>query len=115
MLAPAVRLRVVDVDHQVLCVLRAYLGRRRHERELFRLGAAHHDQAVAEAELGVLDAAALALHLQAQLEAERLAQPVDRTAGILIVERRRNARPAWRSRFHGLYLRWIKLMFARLV
>jgi len=48
---------------------------------IFATGAAHHDQALAVGELGVDDVALIALDLEAHLEVERLAEPVDRGSG----------------------------------
>ena len=49
-------------------------------------GAADHDQPVAVFELGMLDAAAVALDLEADVEAEGVDEPVDGASGILVVE-----------------------------
>src|SRR2546423_8654369 len=84
--APAVRLDVVHVDHEVLRVEAVDLAGAAAVRGLLALlRFADHDQTFAEAELGMLDAAAVALHLEADFEAERAAEPVDGLARFLVV------------------------------
>ena len=64
------------------------LGRRRRRHELTELGLgiAEHDHAVAKRQLGMGDPAALARHHHLLLEAERLAEPVDRLGGVAIAQ-----------------------------
>jgi hypothetical protein len=100
------RVEVVDEHHQVLRVRAADLGGRPHVRELLVLLAADHDQAVAVDELRVLDLAAFAFDEQLHLEAERLAQPVDRGARVLVPDTGGDAGP---SRGCGLHAKIVDI------
>src|SRR5437762_10929366 len=103
----AVRLDVVDVHHHVLGVdpsCRA--GGAAIWGLLLLFGLGHHDQAVAVDELGVFDAAALTLHLEADLEAECAAEPVDRFRRVAIVDRRGDPGPVGWGRLHRVVKRY---------
>src|SRR5205814_3207463 len=65
---------------------------------LVRLGAtgpATGDQPLPEDQLAVLDAAAVALHLQPQLEAEGATEPVDGGAWVIVEDGSTEAGPSW--------------------
>ena len=83
----AVRVHVVDVHHHVLGVAAADRLRTAKTPALLdaHLLVADHHHTVAEHELGVLDPTAL-LDLESDLEPERVAQPVDRLGGVLVIE-----------------------------
>src|SRR5580700_6254234 len=57
-------------------------------------GLADRDEPLAEDELGVLDAAALALDLEAELEAEGAAEEVDGGGGVVVEHAAGHAGPA---------------------
>lgn len=83
----AVRVNVVDINHHVLCIrsadgLRALAKGISRSRVLF--WPADHDEAIAEQEFGVQNAAILSLDPQTDLEPERFAEPVDRFAGVFV-------------------------------
>jgi len=98
-----VRVDVVDEEADLLGVrsaeiLRALLtGLPR----LLPVTAPHHDEPFAVRELRVDDLARVALDLQAHLEPERVAEPVDRRGRILVVDRLRHARPTGGCGLHG--------------
>jgi hypothetical protein len=62
---------------------------------------AHDDEATAEDELRVLDRAVLPFDLELHLEAEGVAEPVDRGGRILVPDPARDARPSRGCRLHG--------------
>src|SRR5215471_15989886 len=62
---------------------------------------AHHDHAVAVSELGMCDVSPFADDLEADLEAERLTEPVDRSVGVVVVDGTGDAGPAFGSISHG--------------
>ncbi len=63
-------------------------------------GGGDHDDAFAEGELGVDDAAVIGLYLEAHHEAEGTAEPVDRLDRVFVIDRARNSRPAGRGVLH---------------
>src|SRR5262249_45305253 len=109
----AVRFDVIDIDHHVLRVRSAHLARAPHVGELLGpVRRADHDEPPSERELRVLDPAAFPLDLEANLEAEGAAEPVDRLRGVVIVEGGRDARPVGGRGFHGWSFRWVWLTSA---
>jgi hypothetical protein len=74
------------------------------------LDVAGRDQSSAEHKLGVLDLARFAVDAELDLEAERLAEEVDRLGGLAIGDARRHPRPAlgrWVAcDAHAYWLTW---------
>ena len=103
----AMRIDIVDVQHQPLRVGAVERLGAQHVHAPARAAplAADHQHRLAVAQLAVLDAAFVALDLEPQLEAERLAQPIDHAAGILVVRAGRQPRPAGGVGFIGHSLR----------
>jgi hypothetical protein len=96
-----VGLDVVDVDEQVLGVGPAHLAGALAKRVLVA-GVGHHDEVVrAVLEFRVLDQAVLAVDPDADHEPERLAQPRNDRARVLVHQGRRDARPADGRWVHG--------------
>src|SRR5262249_13117874 len=62
-----------------------------------------HNDAVTDDELGVLDSSFVALDLDAYLEAEGAAQPVDRAGGIVVNDRRADSWPSFGGVLHGVF------------
>src|ERR1044071_776061 len=105
--ARAVGIDIVDIEAQLRRVDAIDLPGRLAPRSP-ALDVAGGDQSSAEHQLGMLDLACFAVDAELDLEAERLAEEVDRLGGLAIAEARRHPRPAGGRWFacnvHGYWL-----------
>src|SRR5207237_327917 len=102
--ALAVGVHVVDEDaHRLGSAAQGAraLEHRQPGTAVLGAGAPDHDQTFAVDELGVLDAAAFALDLEADLEVEGAAQPIDGGGGVVVKDGARDAGPAGGGLLHG--------------